>query len=135
MLLPSVLPPPSQSLVHGDEGDSRARFALRQEILGNQAGALSIEHRDEVGDAKLIAQPRQAKGFLAGLGRHAQQILASLLALEIDQGVFGFLPIPSVLRGTLRRSCSRTSSPARAASWTVHTVPTMMPLTRIPSTA
>src|SRR5215510_14724901 len=43
MRLPSVLPPSSQSLVHGDEGDSCTRFALRQEILANQERTLGIE--------------------------------------------------------------------------------------------
>src|SRR5262249_34072030 len=89
--LRSVLPSTAQSLVDGNEGKSRARFTVCQEILGNQAGALSIEHREEVGDTKLIAQLRQTSGFLTGLGRSAEQITARLLALEIDQGVFGFL--------------------------------------------
>jgi len=77
-----------------------------QEILGAQARALSIEHREKVGDAKLIAQSRQASSFLAGLGRSAEQITADLLTLEIDQGVFGFS----------RASNTRCSYCARAAS-------------------
>jgi len=72
-----VLPPTAQGLVDSNEGDSRARFTVCQEILGAQARALSIEHREKVGDAKLIAQSRQASSFLAGLGRSAEQITVS----------------------------------------------------------
>ena len=66
-----MLPATAEGLVDGNEGGSRTRFTRGQEILGAQEGALSIEDREEVCHAKLIAQPRQGDGFLAGPGRSA----------------------------------------------------------------